>query len=206
MLIMPDISVVEVGTERLFEYASIPIAFRVELVYQVEQTTEGLGLALREEPVAEPYTKDYDSIRDGGERVLGWPERFDITNWQFLLAIDHGTTVGGAVVLSDSPEIHLLNGRRDLGMLWDIRVEPALRGRGVGTALWNHAVGWARGRGCSQFKVETSNVNVPACRFYRKMGCVLGGIDRFAYRGCPETAREVMLLWYLDLVAVNSRQ
>ena len=196
---MSDISVVEAGTERLAEYARIPIAFRVESVYRVEETAGGLGLALREEPVAAPYTKDYDSIRECTERVLGWPERFDITNWRFLLAVDRGDVVGGAGVLCDSPEIHLLNGRRDLGLLWDVRVDPALRRRGVGTALWNHATGWARGRGCSQFKVETSNVNVPACRFYRKMGCVLGGIDRFAYRGCPETAREVMLLWYFDL-------
>ena len=148
-------SVVEAGTERLAEYARIPIAFRVESVYRVEEPAGGLGLALREEPVAAPYTKDYDAIRECTERVLGWPERFDITNWRFLLAVDRGDVVGGAGVLCDSPEIHLLNGRRDLGLLWDVRVDPALRRRGVGTAI-----GW-RGE---WFSTPSVGREVRACR------------------------------------------
>jgi len=44
--------------------------------------------------------------------------------------------------------------------------------------------------------VETQNVNVPACRFYARMGCVLGGIHRFAY---PELPGEARLLWYKAL-------
>jgi len=37
---------------------------------------------------------------------------------------------------------------------------------------------------------------VPACRFYQKMGCTLGAIDRFAYPGQPA---EVRLLWWKAL-------
>lgn len=196
---MPDIRVVERGPECLADYARIQIAFRVESIYRVEEAEGGLGMVLHEEPVDEPYVKDYDAIEKRGQRIPKWPEEFDVTNWHFLLALEADVMVGGAVVLCDSPEIRLLNRRRDLGLLWDIRVRPESRRNGIGTALWQHASDWARNRGCTQFKVETSNVNVPACRFYRKMGCVLGGIDRFAYRGCPEAADEVMLLWYTEL-------
>ena len=45
-------------------------------------------------------------------------------------------------------------------------------------------------------KVETQNINVPACRFYARMGCELGTIDRFAY---PDLPGETQLLWHLDL-------
>jgi hypothetical protein len=51
-------------------------------------------------------------------------------------------------------------------------------------------------RECRQLKVETQNINVPACRFYARQGCVLGVIDRFAYPTLPD---EVQLLWYKDL-------
>ena len=55
------------------------------------------------------------------------------------------------------------------------------------------AAEWAQGRGCAWLKIETQNVNVAACRFYRKMGCTLGAVDRFAY---PELPGEVRLLWW----------
>jgi GNAT superfamily N-acetyltransferase len=60
--------------------------------------------------------------------------------------------------------------RSDLAVLWDIRVQPERRGRGVGKALFYASVDWACRRGCRQLKVETQNVNVAACRFYASQG------------------------------------
>lgn len=48
-------------------------------------------------------------------------------------------------------------------------------------------------------KVETQNVNVPACRFYQRMGCRLGEIRQYGYAAVPAVADEVMLNWYLEL-------
>jgi len=45
-------------------------------------------------------------------------------------------------------------------------------------------------------KVETQNINVPACSFYRRMGCTLGSIDRFAYAELPD---EAQLIWLKEL-------
>jgi hypothetical protein len=48
-------------------------------------------------------------------------------------------------------------------------------------------------------KIETQNINVPACRFYQRMGAQLGEIHRFGYAEVPSVAHEVMLNWYLEL-------
>ena len=64
------------------------------------------------------------------------------------------------------------------------------------TALFRAAERWARGRGCLALKVETQNVNVPACRFYARMGCALRSINRAAY---PELPGEIQMLWWKEL-------
>ena len=58
-------------------------------------------------------------------------------------------------------------------------VRPDHRRRGVASKLFGAAVEWARERGCKQFKVETQNINVGACRFYQKQGCKLGAINLY---------------------------
>jgi GNAT superfamily N-acetyltransferase len=90
----------------------------------------------------------------------------------------------------------MLEGRSDLAVLWDIRVADDVRSRGVGTRLFSAAAEWAQSRGCSSLKIETQNINVPACGFYARMGCTLGAINRFAYTDLPD---EVQLVWYRHL-------
>jgi hypothetical protein len=68
----------------------------------------------------------------------------------------------------------------------------------VGGRLFAAAEGWSLGRRCRWLEVETQNVNVPACRFYARQGCVLAAIDRFAYPDLPE---EVQLVWRKTLGA-----
>ena len=179
----------------LADHARIPITFRVERVLEVSLVDGGLsGIVLEERPVVEPYVKDYDAL--DGEGPTRWARRFDITNWGLIAAHDGGRRVGGAVIAFDTPDVYMLNGRRDLAVLWDLRVEPVARGAGVGSALFASVEQWARDRSCRQLKVETQNVNVGACRFYAGMGCTLGAISRFAYPDLPD---EVQLLWFKDL-------
>jgi len=77
-------------------------------------------------------------------------------------------------------------------------VHPNHRRSRIGTALFIEAVKWSKERNCKYLKAETQNVDVPACRFYARQGCLLGEIDRFAY-SAPQVAHEAMLIWYLDL-------
>jgi GNAT superfamily N-acetyltransferase len=189
------IQIIEIKPEQLYEYDTIPSRFLVTSVLTPELMEAGLGgILLREMPVAQPYIKDYDSY---GELPSDWPRQFDVTNWGFFLATDGERPVGGAAVAFDTTGVFMLEARRDLSVLWDIRVRPEARGAGI--PLFRYAVEWSRKRGCAQMKIETQNVNIPACRFYQRMGARLGEIRRFGYAAIPAVAHEVMLCWYLDL-------
>ena len=176
-------------------HAAVPIAFLVDRMFQVELVDGGLGgVTLCEVPVEYAWTKDYDAIK--GEGPTRWAKRFDVTSWGLIAAHDAEHRVGGAVVAVNTAGVSMLEGRSDVAVLWDIRIRPEARLEGVGSQLFRAAEEWARDRGCRTMKVETQNVNVPACRFYHHLGCSLGAIDRFAY---PDRPDEVQLIWFKEL-------
>jgi GNAT superfamily N-acetyltransferase len=180
---------------RLEQHGEVPIAFLVERVLKVSLPDGGLGgIEFHEMPVETPWVKDYDAIK--GEGPNRWTQRFDVKNWGLIAAHEGGHRVGGAVVAYNTAEVTMLEGPSDLAVLWDIRVRPEARSAGTGTLLFRGAETWARDRGCRTLKIETQNINVPACRFYRRTGCTLGAVNRFAYTDLPD---EVQLIWFKEL-------
>jgi GNAT superfamily N-acetyltransferase len=189
------IEIREDSAAALAEYARVPIAFEVRETFDVTTRDDGRdGFVLTTRRLDVPYVKDYDAIES--ENPAHWAGRFDVSHWQFLAAHSEGVRVGGAAVAFDTASIDLLEGRTDLAVLWDIRVAPEARGRGVGSALFRAAEAWAAARGCRQIKIETQNINIPACKFYARQGCELRAVNRFAY---PDFPHEIQLLWYKDL-------
>ena len=177
-------------TTALHEHACISIAFEVRTVLDVELENGGLGgFRLIERFVTEPWLKDYDDGEDGPTR---WAKRFDISNWGLVSAWNGATRIGGAVIAFDTPGLNMLEGGRDLAVVWDIRIAPQWRRKGVGSMLFRAAEDWARARGCCRVDVETQNINVGACRLYTRMGCELRRLDRLAYADLPE---EAQLIW-----------
>jgi len=191
----------EISADQFPLYDAIPNWFRVESVLRVEAVDGGLGgFRMIEECVVEPFVKDYGD----DDRPTCWAAEFDMSRWGIFLAVDGDRPVGGAAVAVDSPVYPMDQfQRKDLAVLWDIRVHPDHRGRGIGSLLFDRAADWARQRGFGQLGLETSSVNVPACRFYAQMGCELGAIHRYGYAGVPGVAHEAMLLWYFDLSSVE---
>jgi GNAT superfamily N-acetyltransferase len=190
------IEVEEIGEAQFSLYDAIPSRFTVLSRYRVDPIGGGLdGFRLREEHVAEPFVKDY-----GNDGPTHWAELFDLAGWGIFLALEGVRPVGGAAVATSGPVYPMDRFQReDLAVLWDIRVHPDCRRRGIGTRLFHYAANWARGQGYGQLGVETQSVNVPACRFYAGQGCTLGAIHRFGYAGRPDLDDEAMLLWYADL-------
>jgi GNAT superfamily N-acetyltransferase len=187
------IDVAAVSKAALAEYARIPIAFEVKAVLDIAADYRGEEVELVERRVETAYLKDYDAL---GTNPTRWPSRFDTSQWRLMIARIGGVCVGGAAVAWHTSGLDMLEGRSDLAVLWDIRVLPANRRQGIGAALFRAVEVWALAQGCRQLKVETQNINVAACRFYARRGCVLRAVHHGVYPECPA---ELQLLWYKDL-------
>ena len=146
---------------------------------------------LTEEIERPPWTKDYDA--EPGNRPVDWVERFDTGKWSVVSVFEEAHRLGGAVMAHDTAGVLTLENRADLAMVWDIRVLPERRRDGIGSLLFPHLLAWAQARGCAVLKIETQNINVPACKFYKKMGCRLGQVKRDAD---PDFPGEIELDWY----------
>lgn len=184
-----SIRIAEESIRELPEYGIVSIAFEVTSRFRVEGSPSGVQLV--EERVEPSYWKDYDTA--AGESPDRWAGRWDIRHWGFLAAFDGVSRIGGAVVAYRTPGVNMLDGRQDRAALWDLRVDPAYRRRGIGRALFNHAIQWCRTNGCQDLKVETQNTNVSACRFYARQGFMLYAVNPWAYPDLPE---EIQLIWY----------
>ena len=190
-----EIKIVEESPDILADYEKISIAFRVETVFRVELLSDGLsGVKLTEERIEKPFIKDYDAYEE--DRPSRWAERFDLSNWGVFSAFDGEKRIGAAAVAWKTPQVFMLEEQGDLACLWDLRVALEYRGEGIGNQLFSAALNWAKIRNCRLFKVETQNINVPACRFYASQGCHLGAFNLHAY---PESLQEIQLIWYRNL-------
>lgn len=195
-----DVELHEASIDDVSGLARIPIAFLVESVYDVHTAdVSSVDAAAGEAParftlservIAVPYIKDYDQME--GEGPLHWATRHDVRSWGYLQVRSSARLLGGAVVAFRTPALALLEGRSDLAALWDIRVTPDMRRRGLGAILFRAAEDWARNHRCAELRIETQNVNVPACRFYQRQGCVLTATGVGAYPSLPD---EVQLIW-----------
>ena len=177
-------------TMALAEHGRVAIAFEVRSVLELEAPEAGLGgLVLVERPIATPWRKDYDA--NPRQAPASWASYFDVSTWGLISAWDGASRIGGAVIALDAPSLSMSEDR-DVAVLWDIRIAPPWRRRGVGAKLFHASADWARARGCVRLDVETQNINVAACRLYARCGCELRRIDRLAY---PELPHEVELIW-----------
>jgi GNAT superfamily N-acetyltransferase len=183
------VEIVELSASELATYAAVPIAFRVasRLVRDVRAATPD---ALVEAPVVPPFVKDYDAVP--GMAPLEWPSRYAMERWGLLVARMEGRVVGGAAVAPGAEVMPERDVEVGTAVLWDLRVAPERRGRGIGSALVRAAERWTSAQGYRVLLVETQDVNVAACRFYARMGFRLVSCDEQGYDTMPGEAR---LIW-----------
>ena len=133
-------------------------------------------------PVA-PYEKRYAKQEIDYGRYVGAEDR------AVYLAYIDGVVAG---------EMRLWVHWNGFAYIDDIVVDRGYRRRGVGRALIEQAVGWAKAKGLAGVMLETQDNNVGACRLYEACGFVIGGFDRKLYRGIPGVRDEVAVYWYRE--------
>ncbi|WP_226671981.1 GNAT family N-acetyltransferase [Rossellomorea aquimaris] len=181
----------QIDHSKLSQYATISIAYEVMTKLHISPIHNGLGgLQLVEKPCT-PYVKDYDLLPDCPP--LCWTGQFDLDEWGLFVALENGIYVAGAAV---APE--MTGFKRGAANLWDLRVQPDARGKGIGGKLLETVILWSKEREYNSLMVETQNVNVPACTFYSSKGFVLETIDQHGYDD-PSVQDEVKLLWSLTI-------
>ncbi|HJR78941.1 MAG TPA: GNAT family N-acetyltransferase [Anaerolineales bacterium] len=79
----------------------------------------------------------------------------------------------------------------------DFAVDIKYRRQGVGRALIQHCIEWAKKRKFPGISLETQNINVPACQLYASCGFELRGFDTHLYKAIDPSTDEIALYWYL---------
>ena len=174
------------------EYARVPSAFLVERVLRIrEDPAAPSRWTWVEETCAMPFTKDYDAIP--GTHPTAWPRTVDTTRWRIFSAHVGERRIGGAILIPPSSVSPTADDTL-VTELWDLRVHPDCRRRGVASALWKHVESVVP---TPLLRVETQQINVPACTFYSAQGCVLSLVEPSAYPALPG---EVRLVWEKSIV------
>jgi ribosomal protein S18 acetylase RimI-like enzyme len=182
------------------EYDSIPMQVYVKSQYVLERIDNGLGGILLKEVPVKSYIRDFSKHA----KATRFSEKFDIKNWVFFMAFDDEKPIGAVTIVSRTEGIHMLDGRDDMTVLWDIRVADTYKHQGIGQKLFDLAAEWSRNNRFKQMKIECQNNNVPACKFYQKQGAILRKIDEYAYIDDDDSKDadskfEIQFIWYLDL-------
>jgi GNAT superfamily N-acetyltransferase len=168
-------------------YAGISSAFEVSARADPKALADGSVLAL---PIVPSYVKSHDE--DVVQRAASTS---DVAGWGFFLARE-GDVVAGACAVSRALVSRYFESGPDAALLWDIRVSPPYRGRGVGKALVDGAAAWARDSGCDELLIETQDTNLAACRLYLSAGCIVRSIVPGAYLEYPD---DILIVFSLAL-------
>jgi len=129
-----------------------------------------------------PYTKQYGAEKVEPKSYVGSSDK------TVFFAFSDDELAG---------QIRLLKYWNGYAYIDDIAVEPKYRGQGVGHALIERAIEWAKANGLPGLMLETQNNNVAACRLYERCGFKLRGFDTHLYKGLDPTTDEIALYWYL---------
>ena len=82
----------------------------------------------------------------------------------------------------------------DLGLM----VAAAYRGRGIGRALLEQAVEWARGAGIRKLELHVFPHNEPALRLYERFGFAQEGLRLGHYRRGPEYVDAILMAYVVE--------
>lgn len=164
--------------------------FQTDKILRVEFTGESFtsGWQLVEVELDTPYDKGrgYDFNTSERENIR---QRFAQNNTLFEVVIESATERIVGILDVEAREWN------DTAWIWNIMLDKSVRGQGIGTQLMHHTIDWAKKRKLRAVMLETQTNNVPACRFYAKIGFKLVGINTLFYSNRDIERGEVAIFW-----------
>lgn len=117
------------------------------------------------------------SGRDKGEIPKSWFEHIIASPWHdLLLAEDDDEIIGMASV-----SVIMGAGIMKNAYLEDFVVNTNIRAKGVGTALWNEVVKWAKEKNCKKLEFTCGEGREVAQEFYKKRGAEIYQTNFFRF-------------------------
>lgn len=190
---LPEVRIRPMAEQDIPRLAAIRPGFVSPTMLAVEKSGEGLevGWRLVERLLPEPYDKGDGYDFDATER-RNIQTRLRQGDGLHLVAEAGGRLVG---VLDVTPQDW-----NNTAWIWNLMLDTSVRGQGLGRELFQRAVAWARRQGYRAVMLETQTNNVPACKFYARMGCQIEGIREAYYTNDDMERGEVAIFWIYRLV------
>lgn len=168
--------------------------FKTNVILQVERLGEGYtgGWQLVEVKIDPPYEKGsgYDFDATERENIRG---RFAQDNTLLEVVVERDSERVVGVLDVEEREWN------STAWVWNLMLDEDVRSRGLGNRLMQRTVAWAKKRGLRAVMLETQTNNVPACRFYARMGFQLVGINEVLYTNDDVQNNEVAIFWSLPV-------
>ncbi|NDJ86780.1 MAG: GNAT family N-acetyltransferase [Chloroflexi bacterium] len=181
----------EADIARLIE---IRAGFTSQTRLKVEKSGSGyeVGWRLVEVPLETPYDKGEGYDFDDEERRLVM-QRLARADSLEEVVIEQATDrlVGMLDVTEES--------WNEVAWVWNIMMDVSVRQQGLGRELTQRTIAWARQRNLRAVMLETQSNNVPACKFYVRMGFQLVGINEALYTNHDYQRDEIGLFWSYPL-------
>jgi GNAT superfamily N-acetyltransferase len=161
-----DIGIVSVAPEAL----STVVPFMAQA--NADTYSERLGL-----PETAFATPQYLAKLDGyiGHQLICYDAEL------YLLEFDD--QISGTVGLTIEPNLQLAR-------LWGNRIAPEAQGLGLGTLLFQYALGHARQQGVKEIAADVNNISPAAKKFYESQGMTVFARDRYQSPILPDQAPE----------------
>lgn len=117
------------------------------------------------------------SGRDKGEIPKSWFEQIIASPWHDLLLAEYD----GEIIGMASVSVIMGAGIMKNAYLEDFVVNTNIRAKGVGTALWNEVVKWAKEKNCKKLEFTCGEGREVAQEFYKKRGAKIYPTNFFRF-------------------------
>ncbi|MGG0731589.1 GNAT family N-acetyltransferase [Bacillus paramycoides] len=177
-----DITIKRFTKEDLNYSFTIDDQFKVDSLLLLMATEHSIQYSVRK---VLPYEKMYS---EGQGDLLDLQKYLNHPDQAIFLAIDLDDIVGMVIVRRNWNEFAYVE---------DIKVDQKYRRHGIGRLLMDKVKKWSQDNDLAGIMLETQNNNINACKFYERYGFIIGGFDKFVYKGINHLTEEVAIYWYL---------